>query len=257
MLEDLYEVAVDHPSQRLHHGFSQRKKLNDEALWSLWWRKSVNRPDPDGGTIWWSLSVGCWRQKRAEKSAKFNSQGLSIYAYPPILIVLPSMIRRTIVPVWERLPTNRISWVRLLAILPPPMKMWKRDEISWYPVLCEVQAASIDSAKNLESSADTKIIINLHLLKEKILSFKIHIYLHLLQKKKSAAQRSCDYPTPWGLGTDSVQHLGCQSRQCSSWRAKSPWRTLGGQVEGSLLCGCWLVLEEVRKALKMMINVDL
>jgi len=47
-----------------------------------------------------------------------------------------------------------------------------------------VQAASIDSAKNFESSADIKIIINLHLLKEKILSFKIHIYLHLLQRKK-------------------------------------------------------------------------
>lgn len=51
------------------------------------------------------------------------------------------------------------------------------------------------------------------------------------------------YPTPWGLGTDSVQHLGCQSRQCESGRAKSPWRTLGGQVGGTLLCGCWLVLE--------------
>ena len=73
--------------------------------------------------------------------------------------------------------------------------------------------------------------------------------------KEKRAQRSCDgttsYPTPWGLGTDSVQHLGCQSGQCSSWRAKSPWRTLGGQVGGSLLCGCWLVLEGFWKALKM------
>lgn len=133
-------------------------------------------------------------------------------------MILPSMIRPTIVPVWARLPTNGISCIRLLAILPSPMKMWKRDEISWYPVhLCEVHAASIDSAKNFESSADMKNIINLHLLRKnsvlqnshlppscitKTAQLRSHTQLH-----EALVQILCN---TWGASRDNA-HRGVQS----------------------------------------------
>ena len=102
----------------------------------------------------------------------------------------PLMIRRTIVPVWGK-ATNQLDFMdwtcsastiaynRILCSRRPFSTNWrdflKRNEISWHPVLCEVQAASVVSAKNFESSANIKIIIIIHLLKEKSVLQNSHL----------------------------------------------------------------------------------
>lgn len=53
MLEDLYEVAIDHPSQRLRPG--------QKAHWRgtvVTVTEEICQQAGPGGAIWWSLSVG-------------------------------------------------------------------------------------------------------------------------------------------------------------------------------------------------------